>query len=160
MSEEGYQDVELVRAINDLSMEMKRRCNEPTLRLNQALSTSTSDTIINDMLSAVSTQTESIHHMVVEDMKHFVDCAVDSSQTGVTNLSLSVDSVTRSVAEIGAINSLVQEFQDKILEIREIANLVKEVASKSNLLALNAAIEAARAGMAGRGFAVVADEDY
>lgn len=174
VSEEGYQDVELVRAINDLSMEMKRRCNEPTLRLNQALSTSTSDTIINDMLSAVSTQTESIHHMresssrlvesgnsisgVVEDMKHFVDCAVDSSQTGVTNLSLSVDSVTRSVAEIGAINSLVQEFQDKILKIREIANLVKEVASKSNLLALNAAIEAARAGMAGRGFAVVADE--
>lgn len=174
VSEEGYQDVELVQAINDLAMEMKRRCNEPTLRLNQALSTSTSDTIINDMLSAVSTQTESIYHMressfrlmesgnsisdVVEDMKHFVDCAVDSSQTGVTNLSLSVDSVTRSVAEIGAINSLVQEFQDKILKIREIADLVKAVASKSNLLALNAAIEAARAGMAGRGFAVVADE--
>lgn len=174
VSEEGYQDVELVRAINELSMEMKRRCNEPTLRLNQALSTSTSDTIINDMLSAVSTQTESINHMresssrlmesgnsisgVVEDIKHFVDCAVDSSNAGVTNLSLSVNSVTRSVAEIGAINSLVLAFHDKILKIREIADLVKAVASKSNLLALNAAIEAARAGVAGRGFAVVADE--
>lgn len=174
VSEEGYQDVELVRAINELSMEMKIRCNEPTLRLNRALSTSTSDTIINDMLSAVSSQTESIDNMresslrlvesgnsisgVVEDIKHFVDCAVDSSNTGVENLSLSVDSVTRSVAEISEINGLVLAFQDKILKIREIADLVKAVAAKSNLLALNAAIEAARAGMAGRGFAVVADE--
>lgn len=174
VSEEGYQDVELVRAINELAMEMKIRCNEPTLRLNRALSTSTSDTIINDMLSAVSSQTESINHMressshlvdsgnsisgVVEDIKHFVDYAVDSSNAGVANLTLSVDSVTRSVAEIGTVNSLVLEFQDKILKIREIADLVKAVASKSNLLALNAAIEAARAGVAGRGFAVVADE--
>ena len=95
---------------------------------------------------------------VVEDIKHFVDRAVDSSNAGVTHLSLSVDSVTRSVAEISEINGLVLAFQDKILKIREIADLVKAVAAKSNLLALNAAIEAARAGAAGRGFAVVADE--
>lgn len=174
VSEEGYEDVELVRAINELAMEMKIRCNTPTLRLNQALSTSTSDTIINDMLSAVSSQTESINHMressyrmvesgdsisgVVEDIKHFVDRAVDSSNAGVENLSLSVDSVTRSVAQISEINGLVLAFKGKILKIREIADLVKAVASKSNLLALNAAIEAARAGAAGRGFAVVADE--
>lgn len=174
VSEEGYGDVELVRAINELATEMKIRCNSPTLRLNQALSTSTSDTIISDMLSAVSSQTESIENMresssrlvesgnsisgVVEDIKHFVDSAVDSSNAGVENLSHSVDSVTRSASEIGEINDLVLAFQDKTLKIREIASLVKSVATKSNLLALNATIEAARAGEAGRGFAVVADE--
>ena len=52
----------------------------------------------------------------------------------------------------------IEALNEQVGRIGAVADMIGEIAAKTNLLALNATIEAARAGEAGKGFAVVASE--
>jgi methyl-accepting chemotaxis protein len=52
----------------------------------------------------------------------------------------------------------IEALNEQVGSIGRVADMIGEIAAKTNLLALNATIEAARAGEAGKGFAVVASE--
>ena len=62
--------------------------------------------------------------------------------------------VTAGTEARGTIEALNQEVE----RIGAVADMISDIAGRTNLLALNATIEAARAGEAGKGFAVVASE--
>ena len=83
------------------------------------------------------------------------DEIINSAQENLINLN---NKIQINYEENQNINHQLRELVSTTTQIKEILNIISDIADQTNLLALNAAIEAARAGEHGRGFAVVAEE--
>jgi len=73
-------------------------------------------------------------------------------------VSQSTAVVARAVEAGRATRETMETLNALVGQIGAVADMIREIAGRTNLLALNATIEAARAGDAGKGFAVVASE--
>jgi methyl-accepting chemotaxis protein len=110
--------------------------------------------------TAMSGLSQSVDHVA-----GFAGDASDSAQDAA-RLTRDVEARTKQSltdmrllqSSVGAASDTLSSLEGAVQRVTAVSELIKEIASQTNLLALNAAIEAARAGEAGRGFAVVADE--
>jgi methyl-accepting chemotaxis protein len=82
----------------------------------------------------------------------------ERAAAGCQDLATVTADIQTLAATIGETADLIRHLGDLGVRIGGIVDVIRAIASQTNLLALNAAIEAARAGEHGRGFAVVADE--
>jgi methyl-accepting chemotaxis protein len=73
-------------------------------------------------------------------------------------VSQSTSVVGRAVEAGKETRNAIEALNQQVAQIGSVAEMIGEIAARTNLLALNATIEAARAGDAGKGFAVVASE--
>ena len=133
VADSAVQFSEVSRAVADGSQELARGSQ------NQSAS-------VEEITAAIQELTRSIE--AVKDnaatADHMADDTSRLAEEGGTMVRQSIEAM-----------QLISASSDKI---REIMQVISEIANQTNLLALNAAIEAARAGEHGMGFAVVADE--
>lgn len=66
--------------------------------------------------------------------------------------------VNQAVQARNETRTKIEALNERVGLVGAVADIIGDIAAKTNLLALNATIEAARAGEAGKGFAVVASE--
>ena len=105
---------------------------------------------------------------LVKNIENAVDKAKDT-QKALSKTQGDISDVKQKVEHLEYTMQITAEKEQKLSErlniishnaneVKDVLNIIRDIADQTNLLALNAAIEAARAGEHGRGFAVVADE--
>lgn len=92
---------------------------------------------------------------VVEQAAQRTSVAVDEGRAVVSQVVNEIAGIRRESKEVA---DAITQLNDDLQQVSRIAQVIKQVADRSDLLALNAALEGTKAGEVGRGFSLVAAE--
>ncbi len=92
---------------------------------------------------------------IVEQAAGRTNYAVDEGRALVNEMVAGMTTIRHEAKEVA---DAIAQLNSELQQVGRIAQVIKQVADRSDLLALNAALEGTKAGEVGRGFSVVAAE--
>lgn len=169
---------EMATASNYVDKFINRIQEVVNIAKNTVVASVRSAELLDGLSKKITTQIEDQHRLttssnsLVLEISTSLDDSEDAAIKTADDLTHTAEELEEMISRLSTISNYVGDasikqvdFSDRLMQLNEDANQIKEVltvindiADQTNLLALNAAIEAARAGEHGRGFAVVADE--
>ena len=169
---------ELISAVNTISTETKALHETSSVLDVSASETAQSVEQVEKAMSEIAdgassqaseTQTATENVIIMGNMIEETNTEVEKLRTNARAMRDAGNTAMDILLELNSVNQKTKEAMYEIFEqtnvtnesalkIKEVTNIISDIAEETNLLSLNASIEAARAGEQGRGFAVVAGQ--